>query len=86
MERRGDVQNKIKEKERVILKARGMLESTFAEGRTASSLPRFRARDVFDFSCTSLSCYFYLSAESRAACWRTLVALKSANLNRVLPK
>lgn len=41
MERRGDVQNKIKEKERVSLKARGMSEPAFA-----SSLPRFRARDV----------------------------------------
>lgn len=49
------------------------------------SLPRFRARDMFDFSCTS-SCYFYLSAESRVAYWRTLVALKSANFNQVLSR
>lgn len=75
MERRGDVQNKIKEKERVSLKARGMSELLHRACLVS-------APETFDFSCTSSSYYFYLSAEFRAACWRTLVALKSANFNQ----
>ena len=53
VERRGDVQNKIKKK-RVILKARGMLESAFEKEMYGIELASFpRPRCVFDFLCTS---------------------------------
>lgn len=82
VKRRGDVQNKIKEK-RVILKGPRHARANFCRHHRAC-LVSAPPRDVFDFSCTSLFALFL------SFCWvsRSMFGvrssqLKSAKFNRV---